>query len=255
MSKIAVCLMIAAGAVACILFTVDPGLDLYISKLVGYRGDGATEGTVVGVLAAMREYNIKLCAALIGICASALVLRLVFPKMPMLVPARGACLILLTYLIGPGLLANIVLKDNWARPRPAHVVEFGGDQVFKPWWDPRGSCEKNCSFVSGEASTGFALIAIAVLVPLSWRVPAIALAIGFGLFVGLLRMAAGSHFMSDIVFAGLLTALVVWILHGLIYRWRATRVSETQAQDRLDAFGQWLRCRLTRPVGPLLPKT
>lgn len=249
MARIAVCLVLAVGIAAGILFAIDPGLDIYISKLVFYRGDQALGGMGAAILSAVREFHIKVFAAIIAICSAALILRLLFPKMPMLVPARASWLILLTYLIGPGLIANAVFKENWARPRPAHVVEFGGTQTFKPWWDPSGSCPKNCSFVSGEASAGFAVLAIAVLAPLSWRLPAIAFALGFGFFVGALRIAAGGHFTSDVVFAGVLTALVVWLLHGLIYRWSATRLSERQAEQRLDAFGQWLRVRTADPIG------
>lgn len=249
MARISICLVLAIGIAAGILFAIDPGLDIYISKLVFYRGDSAIEGMGAAILSAVREFHIKVFAAIIALCAGALMLRMIFPKMPMLVPARAAWLILLTYLVGPGLIANAVFKENWARPRPAHVTEFGGKQDFKPWWDPRGSCPKNCSFISGEASAGFAVLAIAVLAPVAWRLPAIAFALGFGMFVGALRIAAGGHFTSDVVFAGVLTALVVWLLHGLIYRWPSTRISEGQAEQRIDAVGRWLRLRAVDPIG------
>jgi len=42
------------------------------------------------------------------------------------------CIFLALVLItGPGLIANTVLKDNWARPRPLHVTEFGGPDVMR----------------------------------------------------------------------------------------------------------------------------
>lgn len=252
MARIAVCLVLAIGVAAGILFAIDPGLDIYISKLVFFRGDHAIEGIGAAALSAVREFHIKVFAAIIAICAGALILRMIFRKMPMLIPARAAWLILLTYLIGPGLIANAVFKENWARPRPAHVTEFGGTQAFKPWWDPSGSCPKNCSFISGEASAGFAVLAIAVLAPVAWRLPAIAFALGFGMFVGALRIAAGGHFTSDVIFAGVLTALVVWLLHGLIYRWPTTRISEGQAEQRIDAFAAWLRGWAVEPAGRFL---
>jgi lipid A 4'-phosphatase len=240
MARIAVCLVLAAGLAAGILFAIDPGLDIYLSKLVFVAGDHPIEGTGAAALSAIREFHIKFFAAIIALCAGALVLRLAFPRIPMLVPARAAWLILLTYIVGPGLIANAVFKENWSRPRPAHVTEFGGTQEFKAWWDPTGSCPKNCSFVSGEASAGFAVLAIAVVAPVAWRVPAVALALAFGTFVGALRIVAGGHFTSDVIFAGVLTALVVWCLHGLIYRWPVTRISEGQAEQRIDVFRRWL---------------
>ena len=101
----------------------------------------------------------------------------------------------------------------------------------------RDLARSNCSFASGEASAGFATLAIAVLAPVAVRSPAITLALFFGIFVGVLRVAAGGHLRRDVVFAGVLTALVVWLLHGLIYRWPPTRVSESQAEQSVDAVG------------------
>ncbi len=248
MARIAVCLVLAVGIAAGILFTIDPGLDIYISKLAFSPNGRANDSLAAGILSALREFHIKFFAVVIAISAGALVLRMMFAKMPMLIPARAAWLILLTYLIGPGLIANVVFKENWSRPRPAHVIEFGGTQIFKPWWDPSGTCPRNCSFISGEASAGFAVLAIAVLSQTAWRLPAVALALCFGVFVGALRVAAGGHFVSDVAFAGVLMALVVWLLHGLIYRWPATRISESQAEQRVDAVGQWLRVRTIDPI-------
>ena len=44
------------------------------------------------------------------------------------VPGRAAVFLVLSLLLGPGLLVNVILKDNWGRPRPGSVVEFGGTQ-------------------------------------------------------------------------------------------------------------------------------
>jgi lipid A 4'-phosphatase len=38
----------------------------------------------------------------------------------------------LVLIIGPGLLANSTLKDNWGRPRPIQITEFGGPGAFAP---------------------------------------------------------------------------------------------------------------------------
>ena len=53
--------------------------------------------------------------------------------------------------------------------------------------------------------------------------PAIVVAIVYGLTVGLSRVAMGGHFLSDILFAGVFTALAIWLLHGVFFRWRAPR--------------------------------
>jgi membrane-associated phospholipid phosphatase len=123
-------------------------------------------------------------------------------------------------IAAPGLVANAVLKSHWGRPRPIEVSAFGGSLEFVPWFSPFGGCDSNCSFVSGEAASAFSLLAIAIILPQRYRVPAVAAAIVYGLVVGLMRIAMGGHFLSDILFAGVFTALTIWVLHGAIFRWR-----------------------------------
>ncbi len=114
----------------------------------------------------------------------------------------------------------LLLKSHWGRPRPVEVSAFGGSLDFVPWFSPFGGCDSNCSFVSGEAASAFSLLAIAILLPQRFRVPAVVGATVYGLIVGLMRIAMGGHFLSDVLFAGVFTALAIWVLHGAIFRWR-----------------------------------
>lgn len=111
--------------------------------------------------------------------------------------------LLFALLLGPGLLVNVILKDNSVgRPRPQHIQQFGGERVFAPVFHYSGACAKNCSFVSGHAAIGFYLMAIA------WaRQRRIWLAYGLtlGALVGFVRILQGGHFLSDVVFAGWVT--------------------------------------------------
>ena len=65
-------------------------------------------------------------------------------------------------------------------------------------------------------------------------------ALAFGIGLGALRMAAGAHFFSDVVFAGVLMYVLVWTAHGLIYRWPATRLDEKALENGLGQAGEWL---------------
>jgi lipid A 4'-phosphatase len=123
----------------------------------------------------------------------------------------------LVLITGPGLIANTVLKDNWARPRPIHVVEFGGPDRFTPVLERSGACERNCSFISGEASATFALgFAIAMLARRR-RAELMAAAVALGGVAGLIRMGEGGHFLSDVVFAGVFMALDVALMYWLVF--------------------------------------
>ena len=115
----------------------------------------------------------------------------------------------LTLAIGPGLLVNVLFKDHSHRPRPVQIREFGGTMEFRPWYRFDGSCQVNCSFVSGEASEAFWMLAPASLAPPPLLPYSVAAALIFGLAVSGLRLAYGGHFFSDVIFAAVLMILII----------------------------------------------
>ena len=122
--------------------------------------------------------------------------------------------LLAVLLLGPGLIANTVLKNHWGRPRPVHLAEFGGRATFTPALQPSDQCPRNCAFVSGHAAAAFYVMA------LYWatgRRRWLAAGIGFGLFVGLVRMAMGAHFLSDVLFAGFVVYFTCQLLAPLFF--------------------------------------
>jgi len=172
--------------------------------------------------------------------------KLIWPQRRMLIEARAALFLIATLALGPGLLTNVILKDHWGRPRPIDVHQFGGDYRFMPWWDPRGECPGNCSFVAGEPSGAFWTLAPAALAAPELQPLAYAAALAFGVGVGVLRVAAGAHFFSDVAFAGVFMYLLIWLVHGLIYRWPATRIDEAAAERRLEEAGDALAALVRR---------
>lgn len=121
---------------------------------------------------------------------------------------RCACLPLLVVLLGSGVMVNLVFKDNWDRARPRQISDFGGTAAFTPPILPADQCVRNCSFVSGDASIGFAFVVLA-LMGFSWGLP---LGLALGAALGFMRMAQGAHFLSDVVFAGLVIYAVALVL-------------------------------------------
>jgi len=126
----------------------------------------------------------------------------------------------LSLALGPGLLVNVGLKDHWHRPRPVQVTAFGGPDAFRPFDTRDGQCRRNCSFVSGEGSSSFWTVAPALLAPPPWRTLALGAALLFAAATGLLRMAFGGHFLSDTLFAALLTWFVIAATWALVFRRR-----------------------------------
>jgi lipid A 4'-phosphatase len=180
----------------------------------------------------VRDTATVLITLLVAPAFLAVVGKLVMPRRRMLIGGRAAIFLIATLALGPGILANGILKEHWARMRPEDITQLGGKEPFTPWWDPRGPCAENCSFIAGEPSGAFWTLAPAALAPPQWRPLAYAGALLFGTAMGVLRIAGGAHFFTDVVFAGVFTFLIVWTLHGLIYRWRPTRLSD-EAVERL----------------------
>ena len=97
-----------------------------------------------------------------------------------------------------------------------------------------GDCPGNCSFVSGDVAGAFWTVAPAALAPPQWRALAYGAALALGAGMAAIRVMAGAHFVSDVVFAGVFTFLIIWLVHGLIYRWPRTRLSD-EAVERAIA--------------------
>jgi lipid A 4'-phosphatase len=164
--------------------------------------------------------------------------KLLLPRRRMFMSGRTALFMLLTLAIGPGIVANLVLKDHWHRARPIDILHFGGNDRFTRWWDPRGPCSNNCSFIAGEPSGAFWTMAVAAVAPPEWQIAAYSAAVIFGVALGVLRMAAGGHFFTDVVFAGVFMYLILWTLHGLVFRWRKTRLDDDAIERALAWPGE-----------------
>jgi lipid A 4'-phosphatase len=141
----------------------------------------------------------------------------------------GVIYLMAVFILGPGLLVNGILKEDWGRARPSQIVEFGGDKRYTPPLEIADQCQHNCSFVSGEASLGFAFGAFG-FVATAPRRRRLGLAAGLvlGSVFGLLRMAQGGHFLSDVYFAGVAIFALAWALHRILI-----------SRGLLDALGLW----------------
>jgi lipid A 4'-phosphatase len=204
------------GVLAAIIFVGWPSLDLGASRLF-YLRPRTFALTGSGFADAVRSLFTLLTWAA-GLAAAAGIVLAIGWRRHLLGLALPQWLFLaLVLAVGPGLIANALLKDNWARPRPTQIVEFGGNQQFKPVLDRSGQCERNCSFVGGEAASIFALGFAVAMLARRRRAELLAATIAAGSFIGLIRIAEGGHFLSDIVFAGVLMGLVVALLHWVVF--------------------------------------
>ena len=183
-----------------------------------------------------RDASMWVVTALASTVVLAFVVRMIWHRGHRFLRGRAILFLLMTLALAPGLGSNVILKEYWGRPRPIDIQQFGGQEHFVAWWDPRGDCPKNCSFVSGDVSGAFWTLAPAALVPPGWRALAYATVFVFGTSISLARMAFGGHFFTDVFFAGVLTYLIVWTMHGLIFRWHSARITDESVDEAIEGF-------------------
>ncbi len=153
---------------------------------------------------------------------------------------------LVSYLIGPGLIVNVLFKGTqigdfyigWGRPRPDETTLFGGTSEFFRIWEPaflHGYHNENSSFPSGHVTVGAIFIVIFLafnnvdfiahifgektrakvtaikVIKYSGLVAAIVL----GILFSISRISAGRHFASDCMYGIFFT----WLPAAVLYYW------------------------------------
>ena len=134
-----------------------------------------------------------------------------------------ALLFSLTLIIGAGLITHQLFKEFWGRPRPRQLIEFGGKQTFLPYYIPRidQNHEPAKSFPSGHSTCGFYFFTLYFVGRRHKKIELARLGLFIGSALGILlstaRVVQGGHFVSDVVFAGLLMWETAYFVDWLVY--------------------------------------
>ncbi|MDC3021834.1 phosphatase PAP2 family protein [Pelagibacteraceae bacterium] len=199
--------------ISCLFITASPSLDLYISSLF-YLGDSQfLVNTHYYISIFFRE--VLLPFILLYILVLPVVGR--FTKIDNIFfnykfNVKEIFLLWGSQVIIVLIFVNFVLKNFWGRARPNDVLELGGKEIFSPWYEMSNTCLTNCSFVSGDASVGFSII---ILYLITKKIIFLYASIISGFLLGLIRIVAGGHFLSDIFFAGFFIVILNIILFEL----------------------------------------
>jgi lipid A 4'-phosphatase len=255
MNRTGLVVVLAIGAAIGVIFATFPELDVKISQLFfepRERWFALTyymfvEGNMW--VLRLRDATMWIVAALALAPVAALILKLLRPTKPMLMSPRSIVFLLGTLALAPGVLANTLLKQHWARPRPIEVREFTGTDSFMPWWDPRGACDQNCSFISGEGAGAFWTLAPAALAPPQVRAAAYTAAVTFGTAVGIMRITSGGHFFTDVAFAAVFTFLIIWVAYALLFRWPVPLPSDASIERAIERLVSPLHAAVTIALG------
>lgn len=227
----------AAVAVVSLFFLAFPKVDIWASSLF-FFGSAGFAAENVDFLRDVRHLGPFLVRVTAISCVGILVLKFLVPGRPPLLPLRMPLFLLSTLILGPGVLVNLILKDNWGRPRPRSVEVFNGELPFQPVWKITQYCDRNCSFTSGEASAAMWLVALVFLVPAAWRKVSLAFILPLGLILSVNRVAFGGHFLSDTLISWGLTLLVILVAYRLLYQNVPPLVSDRQLDEWFTKRGR-----------------
>lgn len=128
---------------------------------------------------------------------------------------RQAVFLPLLMILGPGVMVNSVFKDQWGRPRPKQLVQFGGSATYLAPGFRDAAAFGRKSFVSGHASMGFYLMAgyfIWRRRRFRWAILSLWTGIAAGFLIGGVRVLQGGHFCTDVLWAG----MVVYVTGELL---------------------------------------
>lgn len=210
-----------AFALSSALFVVFPQIDIFVSSLV-YSKE-------IGFIANGTWYESILYNSIQPVVALAIIAPLfiwfynIATKKDLLhVNKKVVLYLLLVLAIAPGIIVNDILKDHWGRARPAQTTIFGGHKEFTPAFVL--SDQGGYSFSCGHGAGAFFLIALALLAQKRKRLW-MSLALGYGVAISFIRIAAGGHFLSDTVVSFFIVTITSLIFHGLFFQGKTHAVS------------------------------
>ena len=146
-----------------------------------------------------------------------------------------AILVISFSIIISQVFGTVILKSLFHRPR---FRSLGGELEFQPWYMPYGDYEKHItdvitkeefkSFPSGHASVSALMMFYAIVIPPLFpkylakklSMPLFFVGLAYFIFVALVRILAGAHFLSDVSFGGLLTIALSIIAITIIDKYK-----------------------------------
>lgn len=132
-------------------------------------------------------------------------------------------LLFITLAMALAPLAVTALKQVTDRPCPWDLAEFGGAEPYTHLFESRGNNHaRGLCFPAGHASTGFALLALFFAAHHRRRARLARIALMAGILAGLLlgggRIVQGAHFLSHVLWSGVVCWLVMVLLYALLLR-------------------------------------
>jgi lipid A 4'-phosphatase len=205
---------VLATAAVIVLFRVVPEIDLWFQRFFWTAADGFFFKD--SAFATFFYKGIRWATPVVAGVLAVIVLHGLLGSSPRTKRwLKPSLVTLATIAIGAGLIVNVMLKDQWGRARPSQIVEFGGVMQFTPPFAMAEQCVRNCSFVAGHPSMVFAFFGLALFATRRRGLALAAVTVG-GVLAGLGRIMQGGHFLSDVIFSGVIMFITAWLIHRAI---------------------------------------
>ncbi len=202
-----------AFLISSLVFILFSQIDLYIASMFYDGKSFFMNGTFVEGLF---YYSVKPIIIIFVLSTLGIFFYNYFKKKNILnINSKVILYIVLVLTIAPVLIVNTTLKENWGRARPAQTVNFGGQKKFTPAFIM--SNQGGYSFSSGHSAAAFSLLGFALLAHKRKKMWA-NIAISYGIFVSIARMAAGGHFFSDVVTSFFIVYISTHIIYKLVFK-------------------------------------
>ncbi len=236
------------------LFRHFPALDM---KVAGSFYDNGFIAQRSDFWLAIRRFSIALTKVLAVFFIGLWLWRFFFLKSNQDISFAKLIFATISLLTGPLIITNLIFKEQWGRPRPKHLQDFGGEATFTSAWDISSQCLSNCSFVSGETSSALWLLTLIPFLPVAWHMGAVVFTVCYTILISALRMAFGAHFLSDVIFSSLFNFVVFTLVFMLVYKdgfclkpreW----ANEKQALCYFTVFGKGVRTFIFSVSRPLV---
>ena len=196
-----------------IFLTIGPSFDLFITSFF-YKGNNQfflqSYYTITVLFRDILLPIILIYILVLPIASKLTLIKKIFFNYSFLL--KDIIFIWIIFFINLIIVINLFFKTFWGRARPEDVLQLGGKFNFSPWYQISDACASNCSFVSGDAAVGFSIIILSFVTK---NIKYTYLSIIFGSLLGLIRIAEGGHFVSDIVFSAIIIYLLTFFFNKI----------------------------------------
>jgi lipid A 4'-phosphatase len=154
---------------------------------------------------------------------------------------RYFLVIVLTAILGPGVLVNGILKNYWSRPRPRQIEQFGGQWNYRHPHQP-GIPGKGKSFPCGHCTMGFLFCSLMIFRKhkrwLAYTGGVIGLLLGG--FLSAARILQGAHYLSDTLWSMGILLMLPMALYFIILKRPTVRMEPARQLSRSKKRNLWL---------------